>query len=86
MSGASNSFEILTYKNNQTYRDHRTLAACSKSNGDDIDSDRITCYTGTAVILNANDKIYLNQIEQNRVIDFNKGYSYFGIIKMKEEK
>jgi len=80
---SSNSFEIVKKTVNE---EESALSICANQvalhKGQIGSSSEVSCYTGVLARLQQHDTLQLHQIEQNRLIIFNQGFSHWGIVRM----
>ncbi|XP_057369277.1 uncharacterized protein LOC130690287 isoform X1 [Daphnia carinata] len=76
----NNSYEVRVISQGADSSHSKIVAQCSA--GTTILDNEITCYTSVVQILQANDKVYLQQIQKNRHLLMDKGRSFLGIVKL----
>lgn len=62
------------------------IARCSAVGTNNSQITEISCFTAGVKILKKNDRVYLKQIEKNRLINLRDGYSFFGLVRLNNSK
>ncbi|XP_032783322.1 uncharacterized protein LOC116921182 isoform X1 [Daphnia magna] len=76
----NNSYEVRVINQGAASSHSKIIAQCSA--GTTILDNDITCYTSVAQILQANDRVYLQQIQKHRHLLMSMGRSFLGIVKL----
>lgn len=76
----NNSFELRLMNQGGTNSQSKIIAQCSA--GTSILDNDITCFTSVAQVLQAGDRIFLQQLQKNRQLLMSMGRSFMGVIKL----
>lgn len=76
----NNSFEVKVMSEGRSRSESKVIAQCSA--GTSSLADEVTCYTSVVQVLQAGDRVYLQQTQKNRHLLMNMGRSFMGVVKL----